>query len=116
VTGVMGCTTGESVPEVVVLDAALVAGGLIDLRSRVQDVVLSGVRTIIVDVSQLDCLSSAMLTALLWAQRRCRARGGTVLLREPSRRSTDMLRRTGLWNVLAIEGPKRPDTIGRTTQ
>jgi anti-sigma B factor antagonist len=113
--GCIGYPTDESAPEVVVLDASLVAGGLIDLRSRVQDVVLSGVRTIIVDVSQLDCLSSAMLTALLWAQRRCRARGGTVLLRAPSRRSLDMLQRTGLWNVLAIEGPGGPDTIGRTT-
>jgi anti-anti-sigma regulatory factor len=57
----------------------------------------------VVDASQVACLTSTTITALLWAQRRCRARGGAVVVRNPSARSMDLLIRTGLWDVLEVE-------------
>ena len=76
---------------------------LLDLHRAVAHGLLAGVRRIVVDTSAIGCLSSTTLTALLWAQRRCRARGGSVIVRNPSAKSTELLIRTGLWEVLEIE-------------
>jgi anti-anti-sigma factor len=80
-----------------------VAHGLLDLRRAVTEAVLQGACRVVVDVSRVDCLSSTTITAVLWAQRRCRARGGAVVLRNPSARSMDLIMRTGLWDVLEVE-------------
>ena len=80
-----------------------VAHGLLDLHRAVTEAVLRGACHVVVDVSRVDCLSSTTVTAVLWAQRRCRARGGAVVLRNPSARSMDLIMRTGLWDVLEVE-------------
>ena len=51
-----------------------------------------------------ETLSSTGIALLLWVRRRSAARGVRVVLREPSRPSVDLLRRTGLLGALAIEG------------
>jgi anti-sigma B factor antagonist len=55
---------------------------------------------IIVDVASIGELSSGTVAALLSAHRICRARGGGLVLRNPSRRTSELLRRTGLSRVL----------------
>src|SRR5215212_6316626 len=82
---------------------------LLDLHRAVSQAVLHGACRVVVDAARVDCLSSTTITALLWAQRRCRARGGGVVLRNPSARSVDLIIRTGLWDVVEVEagGPRR---------
>lgn len=87
----------------VVLTDALVRDGLADLRWRLRSLVLSGARVIVVDVAQIGELSSSVVTVLLGAHRICRARGGGLVLRNPSRRTAELLHRTGLSRVLLRE-------------
>jgi anti-anti-sigma factor len=94
---------------VVALDEALLSDGLADARWMLHDALLSGARTIVVDLSGVERLSSPALASFLWAHRICRARGGGVVLRGADRRTRDVLYRTGLWRVLRLEG-KRPLT------
>jgi anti-anti-sigma regulatory factor len=88
---------------VVSLDDADLPRGLVELRSAVAATVRSGARTLVVDVSRLGRLSSPTVTALLWAQRRCRVQGGAVVLRGAGRRCRRLLRRTGLADVFELE-------------
>lgn len=96
---------GRSDDEAVVfVTDALLADGLAELRWLLHDHVLAGVRVLTVDLSGVDALSSPAVAAFLWAHRSCRARGGGVVLRGANRRTLDLLRRTGLWRVLRVEG------------
>ena len=88
---------------VVTLDEATLPSGLVELRSGVTAVVRSGARVLVVDASRLGRLSSPTVTALLWAQRRCRAQGSVVVLRGIGRRRMRMLERTGLSHVFDVE-------------
>jgi anti-anti-sigma factor len=91
--------------EVVVrLDEALLADGLADVRWLLHDALLGGARRIVVDLSRVQTLGSPALASFLWAYRICRARGGAVVLRGADRRTRDMVRRTGLWRVLDLQG------------
>lgn len=88
---------------VVRLTDAIFRDGVAELRWRLRDQILSGVRVLVVDVSAVRQLSSTAVAALLGAHRSCRARGGGVIIRNPNRRTLDLLRRTGLWRVLRPE-------------
>ena len=92
--------TDEAVLE---LTEDMVADGVATLRWTLHDLVLAGARVLIVDVSQVEQLSSTAVAALLWTHRACRVRGGGVVLRSPNRRTLELLHRTGLWRVLQIE-------------
>ncbi|MGY1594250.1 STAS domain-containing protein [Geodermatophilus sp. SYSU D00708] len=85
------------------LDDALLADGLADVRWLLHDALLAGARRVVVDLSDLTHLSSPAVASFLWAHRTCRARGGAVVLRGANRRTEDLLRRTGLWHVMAVE-------------
>jgi anti-anti-sigma factor len=89
-------------PVVVIDDSDLVLG-LRELRAGVAVMVRSGSRRMVVDVSRLRALSSTTVTALLWAQRRCRARGGEVVLRGAGRSLRRGLRDSGLSHSFRIE-------------
>ncbi len=73
------------------------------LRWHLRDLVLAGARTVIVDLATVPQLSSTTVATLLATHRLCRARGGRVLVRNPSRRVLDLLTRTGLCHVLQVE-------------
>ncbi len=88
---------------VVVLDDRTVDEGLSDLRWHLRSLVLGGVRTIEVDLSQTSRMRSTALAALLSAHRACRARGGGVVLVNPNRQVADVVRRTGLSRVFRIQ-------------
>jgi anti-anti-sigma factor len=94
---------------VIALDESLLSDGLADARWMLHDALLSGARTIVVDLSAVERLSSPALASFLWAHRTCRARGGAVVLRGADRRTRDLLHRTGLWRVLRLE-KRRPVT------
>ncbi len=91
-------------PEVVVeLGDTNVAEALRELRWRLPLLLNRSPATVIVDLSEMTQLSSATVASLLWIRRRCRMRGVIVVLRKPSRRSVEMLRRTGLQGALPVE-------------
>ncbi|HEY9392107.1 MAG TPA: STAS domain-containing protein [Mycobacteriales bacterium] len=88
---------------VVRLTDATFRDGMAELRWRLRDQILAGVRVLVVDVSAVRQLSSTAVAVLLGAHRSCRARGGRVIIRNPNRRTLDLLHRTGLWRVLRPE-------------
>ena len=92
----------------VLLDDALLADGLADVRWLLHDALLSGARCLVLDLSSVRLLSSSAVACFLSAHRTCRARGGAVVLRGANRRTEDLLRRTGLWRVLQLEPNRRP--------
>ncbi len=73
------------------------------LRRRLPPLLDEAPGTLVVDMSGLTQVSSATVAALLWVKRRCRSRGVVVMLRQPSPRSLDLLRRTGLHGSLPVE-------------
>jgi anti-anti-sigma factor len=77
-----------------------------ELRVQVHDLVLAGACTVVVDVSRARQLSSPVLACLIDAHRRCRSRGGGVVLRGCSSATLDVLRRNGLDRVFRIEGAR----------
>jgi anti-anti-sigma factor len=82
------------------LTDAMVFDGLADLRWALHDALLAGARRLVLDVSDVQCLSSSAVASFLAAHRTCRARGGGVVLVGANRRTEDLLHRTGLWRVL----------------
>ena len=65
-------------------------------------------RTVVLVVADGGQWSSSTFSALLWARRRCAARGIQVLLRPPPRRGLEALRRSGLLDLVALE-PTTPE-------
>lgn len=115
---------GSADDEVILrLDDATMADGLADLRWMLHDALLAGARNLVLDLSDVESLSSSAVASFLAAHRTCRARGGAVVLTGFNRRTEDLLHRTGLWRVLRLEptpqgsgtGPSvdRPDVTGR---
>lgn len=90
----------DDVATVVAFDEVLLANGLADARWQLHDALLTGARTVVVDLSRVPRLPSAALATLLWAHRVCRARGGAVVLRGADPSTAATLRRTGLERVL----------------
>ena len=107
--GRRGSAVGRGGGDVVVvrLTEDMLADGVADIRWLLRDAVLTGAREVVVDVREVEHLSSPAVASLLSAHRACRARGGSVVVRGPNRRIMDLLRRTGLWRVLGLEGLDR---------
>jgi anti-sigma B factor antagonist len=90
---------------VVPFDEVLAAGGLADARWLLHDALLSGARTVVVDLTRVAELPPGSLGTFVWVHRICRARGGGVVLRGVGPGVAGSLRRTGLWRVLAADAP-----------
>jgi anti-anti-sigma regulatory factor len=88
---------------VIPFSEVLAAGGLADARWLLHDALLSGARTVVVDLADVIALPPGSLGTFVWAHRICRARGGGVVLRGAGPDVAGSLRRTGLWRVLAAE-------------
>lgn len=88
------------------LTDAMLADGMADVRWLLHDAVLAGAHRLVVDLSEVQHLSSTAVASFLWAHRTCRARGGGVVLRGVNRRTEDLLHRTGLWRVLQVEAAR----------
>lgn len=85
------------------LDDAMLEDGLADLRWMLHDALLAGARHLVVDLANVQQISSQVVAMLLSVHRTCRARGGGVVLRGANRRIEDLLCRTGVWRVLSLE-------------
>jgi anti-sigma B factor antagonist len=94
---------GATEEVVVRLGEARLGDGLADVRWLLHDALRAGARRIVVDLDGVPTLASPALASFLWAHRACRARGGALVLRGPDRRTRDMLRRTGLRQVLRVQ-------------
>lgn len=98
-------TTQSPLPQkaIVMLSETDLDGGLTPLRWRLRELVMEGASLVIIDVSEINQISSTLLAALLDTHRVCRQRGGGVVIRHASRKVTDVLRRTGLDRVFEVE-------------
>jgi anti-anti-sigma regulatory factor len=85
--------SGQSV--VVMLDDTVVSRGLQGLRSSVREAMSRGGSVLVVDVSGVQRLSSAVVGALLWVQRTCAARQVDLRLRGANRQTRELLARSG---------------------
>jgi anti-anti-sigma factor len=93
---------------VVPLSDQTLRDGIHDLRWRLEEMLADGPSALIVDVSGLSRLSSPTIAALLWAKRRCTARGVRVTLSHPDQAMVGLLHRAGLDDVLEIQPPGDP--------
>ncbi|NAZ86856.1 STAS domain-containing protein [Kineococcus sp. T90] len=84
-------------------DAGGAGRGVGALRRELGEALDTGTCTLVVDLSGVAHLSSPVIALLLRAKRRCRARGGRVVLRGVSRGDLDVLRRTGLSPLFEID-------------
>lgn len=98
-----GVTWPRADTVLIALDGRPASDDLADLRFRLHRSLLDGARTVIIDVSAVDALPSALIGAMLIAHRSCRRRGGRVVLRDPGPRTLSQLERTGLTHVLHVE-------------
>lgn len=73
------------------------------LRFQLRALLDQGPAALVVDLSGHDHLSSDAIDVLLWLRRRCAERAVPVVLRQPSRRSMALLRRSGLLTSLTVE-------------
>jgi anti-anti-sigma regulatory factor len=93
--------------EVYLRDESLIQD-LSTLRRELVGRLRAGQRSVVIDISGIDRLSSPTVAALLWARRSCSARRADVTVRNPSGRSLDVLRRRGLAEVLPVQVGGRP--------
>lgn len=98
------------------LDHHDLAPGIEELCAAAQGPGLDGSRSVVVDVSRLDRLPSTLIAALIWAARRCRARGGSVMLQGAQASVVDQVLRTGLASLLPQAGPALGDLGARRAQ
>ena len=97
--------SGSASGHLVLNDAELLRG-VAALRWRLDELLPPGATSLVVDIHGLTRLSSQTLAALLWAQRRCRLRGGQVRLLGANRRCRELLARTGLTEVFHVLHPE----------
>lgn len=103
--------TGYEAEATFALDDASLLDGIATLRWHLDDLLEAG-PTVVVDVSRLSGFSSVTLAALLYAQRRCRARGAQIVLIGTSPRCAGLLSRAGLLDVFCVtSASSRP--VGR---
>ena len=76
---------------------------LSDIQQRVDALLERGPGTVVVDMSEVDRVSSTTVAALLLVKRRCSERRVHVVLREPSQRSVNTLWRIGLLDAASLE-------------
>jgi anti-anti-sigma regulatory factor len=86
----------------VVLDDGTAGQGLLELRGRLGEVLSAADSRLVVDVSGLDKLSSAVVAALLWSKRTCLARGVAMSVRGAAGNNLSLLRRAGLSQTLEV--------------
>ncbi|WP_236827283.1 MULTISPECIES: STAS domain-containing protein [unclassified Blastococcus] len=106
--GTTGSSRHDSGEVVLRLTEEMLADGVADIRWALHDALITGARRVVVDVRDVEHLSSPAAASLLTAHRACRARGGSVVVRGANRRTMGLLRRTGLWRVLGLDGLDRP--------
>lgn len=95
------------------LDDNALRQGVADLRWRLPQLLAGGHPTLVIDISGVERISSTTVAAILWVKRRCRGRRVRVVVRDPSRRSLEQLRRTGLMDAFDIESSESDEGIRR---
>jgi anti-sigma B factor antagonist len=73
------------------------------LRACLDEVVRSGQRRIVVDVSDVRFIDSSGVGVLVASIKRLRPDGRTLVLRQPTRQMTKVLEMTGLRELVAVD-------------
>jgi anti-sigma B factor antagonist len=72
------------------------------LKTELASLAARGVRTVIVDLDQLDFIDSSGLSVLIAGLKRLREGGGTLTIRSPSARAKRVFEIAGLTQLFAI--------------
>jgi anti-sigma B factor antagonist len=88
--------------QVLVVTGELDLFGVPDLKRRLAELIERGIWRVVVDLSAVTFLDSTALGALLGGMRRLRARGGDLLVVNTDPGITQLLRVTGLDQMLAV--------------
>ena len=75
-----------------------------DVQTRVDHLLESGPRTLVIDISEVAHLSSA-ISALMWVRRCCSTRGVDLVLSMPSRRLAGTLQHNEVFAAMGVEPP-----------
>lgn len=87
-----------------------------DLRWRLDEMLAAGPSTVVVDVTGLTRLSSPTIAALLWAKRRCAARGVQLVLGGPDQVLLQRACLDGLFRTQDVPpGPDATEPAGTTS-
>ena len=96
-------TAGERTARVALADLQAEPGARAPVPEL--DVLLAGAHTLVVDLAEVQALSSSAVSCLLNAHRLCRTRGGGVQLENCGRAVLETLQRTSLSRVFVVHGP-----------
>jgi len=72
-----------------------------DFECRLEAALADRPLTLVLDMAEVELLSSTIVAMLLWARRQCAAQGVDIVVGRPSRRCRDALERTGLLRVVS---------------
>jgi hypothetical protein len=95
-------------PVVVWLTDENLRDGIASLRWGLDGLLSDGQSTLVIDLGGVERVSAPAIAAMLWAKRRCLARRVDLVVRNPNRRTLEMLRRTGLESALTMQTAPAP--------
>lgn len=84
-----------------------------DLTARIRQLFSEGVSTVVLDISRVQRLCSDDVSALLWARREARARGGRVVLHASNKRSAALVTRSELGRLFEVDVAALPPSPWR---
>jgi anti-anti-sigma regulatory factor len=105
-------STAETITTVALVDGSLRGTLVSQLTERLCEL-LTGGRTVVVDVTGLHGLSTDVVSALLGARREATLRGSRLLLRASDARSQALLRRSALDRVFTVVRDGNPRLMWR---
>lgn len=111
-TQVRVTSTAETITTVALDDYSLRRTVVSQLAERLCEL-LTGGRTVVVDVTGLQVLSADVVSALLGARREATLRGSRLVLRAGDSRSQALLRRNALDRVFAVVRDGEPRSMWR---
>jgi anti-sigma B factor antagonist len=85
--------------EVVKLSGKIDSSNASDFDNTLKDLLSNGRRNLVLDMSNLEYMSSAGLRAIVAALKSARSRGGDVVVAEPSERMVDTLKLVGFQSL-----------------
>jgi anti-sigma B factor antagonist len=83
-----------------------------EVSDTLTELVDSGVKDILVDLTELRFLDSSGLSALLGAHQAAEAQGGRLVLQSPNERIVRLVTITGLGDVFEITAPRDGEPSG----
>lgn len=92
----------SAAPIVLALDGELCIAELVEVRSRIDDALASGVTDLVLDLAGVTLLTAAALRVLNTTEHRLRTQGGTLRVRNPTALARRVLEITGFADLIEV--------------